>query len=171
MVEKIFKFLLNTLTVIAVIVIIIVVLGNVQMKLSGNKFPSYFGYTFFKVTTGSMGDTVKVDDIVVVKITKDVELNDIITFIEGDSFITHRLIKVEKNKLITKGDANNAKDVAITLDDVVGKVTIVLSGLGIWKQVLTTPRVILAICLTILLFDIAFSYKGEFRWKNEKKVS
>ena len=57
-----------------------------------------FGYTYFVVATGSMSGTIEVNDIIFVKITKDVEKNDIISYKnKSGEIITHRLI--DKSKL------------------------------------------------------------------------
>ena len=57
-------------------------------------YVNVFGYTYFVVATGSMSGTIEVDDIIFVKITKSVKINDIITFKNKDGdIITHRLIK------------------------------------------------------------------------------
>jgi signal peptidase I len=57
-------------------------------------YANVFGYTYFVVATGSMSGTIEVNDIVIVKLTNDVKLNDIITYKgQNDEFITHRLIK------------------------------------------------------------------------------
>lgn len=170
MIEKTFKFILNILTGIALVIIIIFLFGNIWKILGNHNYNNYFGYTFFKVTSGSMGDAVKINDIIVVKITKDVKKNDIITFEDKNAFITHRIIKINDGFIITKGDANNSKDMAITEDKIVGKVVHILSGAGIWKEILTTPKILLSICLTIILFELAFScdIKGKSDRQNGK---
>ena len=103
-----------------------------------------FGYTYFVVATGSMSGTIEVNDIIFVKITKDVEKNDIISYKnKSGEIITHRLIDKSGNRLITKGDANNAQDEPITKSAVLGKVVNTLS-----------PKVILefiAVCLIVFI--------------------
>ena len=103
-----------------------------------------FGYTYFVVATGSMSGTIEVNDIIFVKITKDVEKNDIISYKnKSGEIITHRLIDKSGNRLITKGDANNAQDEPITRSAVLGKVVNTLS-----------PKVILefiAVCLIVFI--------------------
>lgn len=103
-----------------------------------------FGYTYFVVATGSMSGTIEVNDIIFVKLTKDVEKNDIISYRnKSGEIITHRLIDKSGNRLITKGDANNAQDEPITRSVVLGKVVNTLS-----------PKVILefiAVCLIVFI--------------------
>lgn len=167
--ENIFKVVLNALIVFVLLVIALIIYGQVEKNFSGNNYSNYFGYTLFKVSSGSMGDYVSVKDVILVKITKDVEKDDVITFYSGNTFTTHRIIDMKGDKLITKGDANNAKDVAITKDDVVGKVVHIFVGLEVWREVFSTPKVFIAILITLVLFDCAFSYKMKERKEIERE--
>ena len=69
-----------------------------------------------------MEPTLNVKDLIVVKKTSNISKNDIITYIDGKDFITHRVIKIEGNTLTTKGDSNNSDDVRIDKSKVIGKV-------------------------------------------------
>ena len=44
------------------------------------------------------------------------------TYEKNGYHITHRIIKKNGNKVITKGDANNSEDEEISTSDIVGKV-------------------------------------------------
>ena len=70
--------ILNILLFIVSILIIIGVYYIVQIKVFQNDYSNLFGYTFFEVATGSMSSTIEIGDIVVVKITKEVNKNDIL---------------------------------------------------------------------------------------------
>ncbi len=165
--EKVVRCLVNILTTFVFLCLVILLYGKLEMSLTHRAYPNYFGYTLFKVTTGSMGEVVKIDDVILVKITKDVKEQDVITYRENDSFITHRVVKMGEKLLTTKGDSNNTEDHPILKDAVVGKVVFVLSGLGIWQHVFSTPKILISIFVTLLLFDAAFSYKDK---QVEKKL-
>ena len=110
-------------------------------------YVNVFGYSYFVVATGSMSGYIEVNDIIFVKLDnniKHMDIDDVITFKnkEGE-IITHRLIDKSGNRLITKGDANNAQDEPITRSAVLGKVVNTLS-----------PKVILefiAVCLIVFI--------------------
>ena len=53
------------------------------------KYVNIGGYTFFVVSSGSMSGSIDVNDVVIVKITKDYEVNDIVTYTHKNYFITH----------------------------------------------------------------------------------
>lgn len=163
--EKIVRIVINALTIFVFLCIVILLYGKVEMLFSDRTYPNYLGYTLFKVTTGSMGEVVEIDDIILVKITKDVKEQDIITYKENNSFVTHRVIKVNKTFLTTKGDSNNTEDKPILKDAVVGKVVKVFPELGVWQRVFSTPKILVSIFVTLLLFDAAFVYNDKKRYK------
>ena len=140
-VKKIFKYIAyGFLSFLIILCVYTFVVTDILKKDHVN----VFGYTYFVVATGSMSGTIEVNDIIFVKITKDVEKNDIISYKnKSGEIITHRLIDKSGNRLITKGDANNAQDEPITRSAVLGKVVNTLS-----------PKVILefiAVCLIVFI--------------------
>ena len=115
-------------------------------------YANVFGYTFFVVSTGSMSGTIEVNDIIFVKVTTDVEKDDIITFKEDSgNMVTHRVVEVLGNKVITKGDVNNSEDDPISKKDIVGKVNLVVSPSFILKSL--AVFIILFIFLALVNFD------------------
>lgn len=150
---------IDFVAIILIIILVILLFCYSQIKIFGKKYINFCGYTIFQVITGSMADTIQIKDIVIVKLTQDVEVNDIITYKSGEDFVTHRVIKMEDNKITTKGDANNSEDTPITKDDVVGKVVFIISNVAVWMNVFRTPEVLLAIIFTIIMIKILFFRK------------
>ena len=101
---KIAKYFLNVLTGIVIISIFFALYGFFQITVLNKSYANYFGYSFFEVETGSMAPTVDVEDVVIVKNTDKIKTNDIITYKLNKNFITHRVVDVQKNKVITKGE-------------------------------------------------------------------
>ena len=115
-------------------------------------YVNVFGYTYFVVATGSMSGTIEVDDIIFVKITKEVHTNDVITFKNKDGdIITHRLITKSGDSYVTKGDVNNVADEPITKNQIIGKVTFVVSPSFILKSI--AIFLIVFILLALVNFD------------------
>ncbi len=128
----------------------------------------FFGFTFFEVATGSMKDTIQIGDGVLVEITKDVKENDIIVYKEEENFITHRLVEINENgELITKGDANNAKDQPIKIDKVLGKVVYILPKIGILKKAILSKQVLILILTLIILLGVALKITTNLEEKDE----
>ena len=167
--EKILSFILNILLTIVTIIIIIGFYYIYQLKIVGNDYANLFGYTFFEVATGSMYPTMEIGDVVIVKITREVQPNDIIVYIDGESIITHRLIEKNENELIAKGDANNSEDKPIQEDIVLGEVIKIIPKIGIWRKIFTSPEVVGLILLLIILFSAVFLYSSESKEEKGEK--
>ncbi len=116
-----------------------------------------------------MEPTISQNDIIIVKKSDTYKTDDIITFMKGNEFITHRIVSINDETVTTKGDANNAVDVAVSKDKIIGKVIKIYYNMGVWQKILTTPSIIIMIFVTLLLFDFAFSYKGFNKKKKEKQ--
>lgn len=157
--SKIINFILNFLLIIVTIIIIIGMYYIYQLKIEKKDYVNLFGYTFFEVATGSMSPTMEIGDVIIVKITKNVEKNDIIVYIDGESIITHRLIEIKDEQLIAKGDANNSEDKPIQKDMVLGEVVKVFSKLGIWRKIFTSSDVVGLIFVLLVLFGSIFIFK------------
>lgn len=165
--KKVFGIIVDVLTFLVFLVLVLIIFSRVKMMVSGKEYFDVFGYSIFNVATGSMEPVISQNDIIVVKEQKDYDLNDIVTFKSDNAYVTHRVISKSGNSYITKGDANNAKDVSIKKDDIIGKVVHVIRQGGVWQQIFTSPTIIIMIFVTLMLFDFAFSYKGN---KEENKV-
>lgn len=165
-IENVINILLNILIIVFGIILLISIYNNIQINILKNDYSSFFGYSTFEVQTGSMSGEIEAGDWVIVKATKDIKLNDIITFKEGDEFTTHRVIEKYNDTYVTKGDVNNSKDEPITDEEIVGKVVNVLPHFGILRKTLFNPWVVISLIIT--LFLINFALKKENSKTNEK---
>lgn len=153
--------ILDMLLFIVSILIMIGIYYIVQIKVFQNDYSNLFGYTFFEVATGSMSNTIEIGDVVIVKITKEVNKNEIIVYKDGDNFVTHRLVEKDGNKLIAKGDANNSEDKPITEEQILGRVIYIIPRLGVWRKIFLNPEVIGLILTLLVLIGIAFQIKSK----------
>ena len=70
-----------------------------------------------------MEPAISVNDWLIIHKQENYEVGDIITFIDNDNMlVTHRIIKITDDEIITQGDANNIRDKAISIEQVKGKV-------------------------------------------------
>ncbi len=154
--EKITNVIMNILIFIFGIILLISIYNNIQVKILGNDYASFFGYSLFEVQTGSMSGTIEAGDWIVVKYNKNIEVDDIITFKQNGEFITHRVIESYNGTYITKGDVNNTEDEPISKEQVVGEVVKVLPGFGIIRSTLFNPFVLIALIITLYLIGLTF---------------
>ena len=115
----------------------IIIKGVVNPKVPS----SVFGVTPMVVQSGSMSgnaeDHIEVGDLIfTVKPDKDkLKAGDIISYMDGNIAVTHRIIEVQtdadgKRSFVTKGDANNTEDPAVSEDTVFGLYKGRIPGLG-----------------------------------------
>ena len=117
---------------ILVLLLILALYGVFQIKIQKHGYVNYFGYTFFQVITGSMEPTIKVKDLVIEKITKDVKIDDIVTYKFHNDYVTHRVIKQGGNYVV------------------------IVPNVAIWTKVITTPQVVATIVISLIIFRIIF---------------
>ena len=166
--KKAIKILANFFTGVLLIILILVIYGKAVLIFSENAYPNYFGYTFFEVVSGSMEPTLNINDVILVKVTRnDLKKDDIIAFVNEKSVITHRIVYQEGDVITVKGDSNNTIDKPINVSQVIGKVVKIYPKLGVWKKVITDPKVLILIFVTLLLFDYSLSYNKKDK---DKKV-
>lgn len=156
-IEKIIHVILNIVISFIFLLVIVVGYNYMQLQIMHKDYANFFGYTVFEVSTGSMAKTINVYDVILVKITKDVNENDIVTYKNEDELITHRIMEINGDKIITKGDANNTEDKEITKDAIIGKVISVYPRVGIWAKVFSEPNVLICVFITLILIGIAIS--------------
>lgn len=129
----------------------IVIYSFISTQILKKDYTNIFGYTYYSVATGSMKPVISPNDLIFVKITKNVSKGDIITFKDSASIVTHRLIDINNNKYITKGDANNTSDTGINKIDIIGKVVYIITPDVIFKGIVVI--LIFIIFIVILNFD------------------
>ena len=162
---RIIKLIKNIIcwTLIAVLVFTLVVFF--MSRINGST-PSVFGYSIFRVSSGSMEPELMVGDIILDKTVdnpEDLKVGDVITFKSsdyGDMLVTHKVIKApyeENGKLMlqTKGIANEVEDKPICVDNVKGIMICKVDYLGTVYNVFLSPwgLLILIALIVIIFFD------------------
>ena len=162
---RIIKLIKNIIcwTLIAVLVFTLVVFF--MSRINGST-PSVFGYSIFRVSSGSMEPELKVGDIILDKVVENPEalkVGDVITFKSddyGDMLVTHKVIRApyeENGKLMlqTKGVANEIADNPIMIDEVKGIMICKVDYLDTVYNVFLSPwgLLILIALIVIIFFD------------------
>lgn len=140
MIPKVFRLLgrVATVLVAALLACNLYIIG--ARVIGGNDHPTIFGWSWAVVISGSMEDAIGVNDVVVIHGQEDYAVNDVITFRSAGSIVTHRIIEEHPDSYTTKGDANNTADLTPTLkSDVIGKVVLVIPGVGKVIEYLRSP--------------------------------
>ena len=130
-----------------VVVILIVILINIFSIFH----LSFFGFRLYRIGSGSMEPYLSINDYILVKKQTNYDINDVITYkTDKDECVTHRVVNLEDDKIITKGDANNTQDNPINKDSIIGKVVVKFGVIGFIMYLFSKPL------SWILLFIIGF---------------
>lgn len=80
-------------------------------------------YPIAAITSGSMWPVLKTGDLVLVKAVEreDLKIGDIVVWKNPIGFTIHRIVKLDKDTITTKGDANFTQDKPTPYENVVGK--------------------------------------------------
>jgi signal peptidase len=148
---------------ISVLIIVCAVLVLLKVVLTGSgEAPSVFGYSVFRVMTGSMEPELETGSLIVVRKIEPAALKegDIISFYSRDASLdgavnTHRIVAIQENdggySFTTRGDANNVDDrYPVAEEDLIGKVIYSSVGLGKLVRLLSNPLIFIpVICLPL----------------------
>ncbi len=81
-------------------------------------------YPMASITSGSMWPALKKGDMVLIKGIEgkgEIKEGDIIVYENQKGFTIHRVIKINEDTVVTKGDANNVSDSPVKYEKIIGK--------------------------------------------------
>lgn len=172
-VKKICRWIFDIILFVILAIALIMAYNHIQINIKGNTYTTMLGYSAFEVATGSMSNTIEIGDVILVKLIEPNETlseNEIVVFTQDTTLVTHRIIKINGDQIITKGDANNTQDDPISRGQIIGKVVKIIPDVKMWKEIILTPKVLIPTSISILLLWIFFSYDKEKDVKKTKKV-
>lgn len=144
------KILMTFIWIILILLVTFNVYNFVSIKLLHKELPKIFGYSVLEVVSGSMEPTIMVGDLIVIDTDcENYQKGDIITFRDvNGSFVTHRILEIGVDEMITKGDNNDSQDEAMSPATIVGKYVTRIPQLGSVMSSLKNPLV-MALILAI----------------------
>ena len=96
-------------------------------------------------------------DMIIIHKTDNYDIDDIITFQQGERLVTHRIVDKTNDNYITKGDYNNIVDQQnVSNDNVIGKVAFVIPKCGLYIGYLQTPAGLCSMFLVAFLLVAIF---------------
>lgn len=164
------KIQLKSVIRISVLVLLAVLIGvsiysiNASM-LGGNALPMPFGFGMTVVLSGSMEPELSVDDLLIVTPSDTYEVGDVVVYQTQRTAVVHRIVSINGDKIITRGDANNTEDDPITKENIKGKVIFAIPFIGLIVNLIKTPFG------TILLLGAAvWLLESSFKKEKDKKA-
>ena len=138
------KMKLLTISKRIVLVLVAVFLGlqvyawNAE-NLLGNRLPMPFGYGAAVVLSGSMEPAFSKGDLIIVQETDQFQQDDIVVFQDVEFLVVHRIVSINDETVVTKGDANKTADEPIRISDIKGKVLFWIPYAGNVVSFIKTP--------------------------------
>lgn len=144
------------------IIILFILLIFINIFFFNNK------YKVSLVLSGSMEPDISINDLVILRSTDKFNVNDIVSYKDtSGKVIMHRIIKIDGNKVITKGDANNVSDKEIDKSQITGIYVYNIKYLGKIIKLIKTPiGLFLVLLLIVLIIFIPTGKDNLFDKKN-----
>lgn len=156
------KIQIKSILRISVLVLLAILIGvsiysmNASM-LGGNALPMPLGFGMTVVLSGSMEPELSVDDLLIVAPADTYEVGDVVVFQNQRTAIVHRIVAINGEEIITRGDANTSDDEPITLANIKGRVVCAIPFVGLIINLIKTPvGTILLIGLAVWLLESSF---------------
>lgn len=156
----------NIICWILILILAITMVIFLTTRIQGNT-PTVFGYTIFRISTGSMEPELMTGDIILDKVIDDeteIAVGDVITFEGGSQFdgklVTHKVIKAPytdengNTMLQTHGIANELDDTPISIDQVRAKMICKIPYIDTLYNLFLSPCGLLIMILLIILVFI-----------------
>lgn len=159
----IWRILCWILTILLFAVLFFNVYSFIARAATDNPYPLIFGYGTAVVLSGSMEEAISVNDLVVYRQQDSYEVGDIVSYNTGSSLVTHRIVELSETGFITKGDANNTPDSPILPEQIVGKVVLVVPGVGAAIEFAQSPLgMMILIGVLMLAVVLPSKYVGRY---------
>lgn len=159
---KIIKKIINVLTTL------IIVVGGIFLVLY------LFGIVPYVILSGSMEPTIKTGSLCFINKQVDVQeikKKDVIAFkLDDGTLVTHRVDKINKDGIITKGDNNKrVDDGVVTANNYVGKNIFWIPKVGYVVMAFQSTRgkIVLITCV-VLLFVVGMLFGDDTKKKKIK---
>lgn len=156
----------NIICWILILILAITMVIFLTTRIQGNT-PTVFGYTIFRISTGSMEPELMTGDVILDKVMDDeteIAVGDVITFEGGSQFdgklVTHKVIKAPytdengNTMLQTHGIANELDDTPISIDQVRAKMICKIPYIDTLYNLFLSPCGLLIMILLIILVFI-----------------
>ncbi len=149
-----------TVLVIAALIIGVNVYSINASKLAGDAIPMPFGVGAAVVLSGSMEPELSTGDLLIVVERDAYAVGDVVVFQDGGTAITHRIVSMNGDEVITRGDANNTDDEPIRLKQIKGEVAFAIPFVGYVINIVKTPiGTVCILALAIFMLERSFNNK------------
>lgn len=158
--KKVKAIIRITLLVIVALLIGVNIYALNASRLVGNTVPMPFGVGAAVVLSGSMEPELSVGDLLIISERESYEIDDVVVYQDSGMAITHRIVSLADNEIITRGDANNTDDAPISREQIKGEVVLSIPFVGYIVNAVKTPiGTLVILALAIFLLERSFHAK------------
>ena len=144
---------MKVLKIIGQFILCLILIFFILLNIFSMNNKSLFGFRIYRVISGSMQPALQIGDVIIVKKSNNYSERDIITYSNGLTTITHRIIAINNDEVITKGDANEVDDKPINKEQIVGKFFFRISNFSLFSIILSKNVIyLIMIFLLVLIF-------------------
>lgn len=166
---------MKVLKTIGQFILCLILIFFILLNIFSMNNKSLFGFRIYRVISGSMQPALQIGDVIIVKKSNNYSERDIITYSNGLTTITHRIIAINNDEVITKGDANEVDDKPINKEQIVGKFFFRISNFSLFSMILSKNVIyLIMIFLLVLIFLLVIGDRiiRNFRYQsnNVKKL-
>ena len=140
-------------------------------KLTGNQVPMPFGYGASVVLTGSMEPTISQGDLILIRAEEGYEVDDIVVYQSGNISVVHRVVSIDEETVVTKGDANNSSDEPFPVEAIKGEVFAAVPKVGYAVWMLKSPAgIIVTVTAAVLLVELSYLNERKRKTEEQEKI-
>ena len=162
------------LRIVLCVLVGVLLVYNVYMLIAKLAFkqqmPTFFGFASAAVVSGSMEPTINTGDFIITLKRDDYEVGEVVMFLEGGVYTTHRIVEETEDGFRTMGDGNEGSVDPWTVreENIVGEVVLVLRGFGKAAAFFQTPAGMMCIVAAAALLWVLAELPSFIKKKKEK---
>lgn len=163
---SVLRLIKNIICWVLIIILTFTLIVFLVTRIQGNT-PTVFGYSVFRISSGSMEPELMIGDVILDKVVDEnteIAVGDVITFEGGSQFdgklVTHKVIKAPytdeygNEMLQTHGIANEIDDTPISISQVRAKMICKIPFIDTLYNLFLSPSGLLIMILLIILVFI-----------------
>lgn len=164
--RKFFKWIEKIILVLLLFILMFVIYSRFIRK---DYITKIFNTGFLVVITESMEPEIKSGDFIMISDKERYKVGDIVTYVdEEDMLVTHRIIEMDQNTFIAKGDNNNISDERVSTNRILGKVIYKSTILGFFVYYILKILVCIYVIYLLILEIISLFKKDNKELKRIK---
>jgi len=165
--KKLSSLLKKVSEFIVILCIIIFLINLILWDTSNSKISIFNKVGVAIVVSDSMEPVLSVNDLIMTKKQESYSVGDIIVYKSNNELIIHRIVRVDQEKIVTKGDANDYEDKPINLNKVCGKLNFSIPNVGAIVSFFKSKYGIFSV-ITLVICMFIYSCNDELKKMSKK---